>query len=83
MVAFIGALLLVFVICVDKKITHAEGWSLICYYFAYVTVVIVGAWIYRRQKAQRLQEPPVEVAAGDTIDEEVARGAQAIRMVLI
>ncbi|KNC97046.1 uncharacterized protein SPPG_07444 [Spizellomyces punctatus DAOM BR117] len=61
-VAFIGALLLVLIICADKKITHLEGWTLILYYMIYVTVVIVSAWIYRRQKAERLQSPPLEVS---------------------
>ncbi|TPX58479.1 hypothetical protein SpCBS45565_g07980 [Spizellomyces sp. 'palustris'] len=61
-VAFIGALLLVLIICADKKITHLEGWTLILYYVVYVTVVIVSAWVYRRQKAERLQSPPLEVS---------------------
>ncbi|KAI9098348.1 Sodium/calcium exchanger protein-domain-containing protein [Phlyctochytrium arcticum] len=55
-VAFIGALALVFAICADKKITHWEAWMLILYYFIYVLVVILGAWIYRKQKALRFQQ---------------------------
>ncbi|KAJ3011685.1 hypothetical protein HKX48_006709 [Thoreauomyces humboldtii] len=51
-VAFIGALILVLIICSDSQITNGEGWLLMAYYFAYVAVVVVGALIYQRQKAR-------------------------------
>ncbi|KAJ3160898.1 hypothetical protein HDU86_008260 [Geranomyces michiganensis] len=55
-VAFIGALILVLIICSDKKITQAEGWCLVAYYFAYVTVVVVGSLVYQRSKRKHDDE---------------------------
>ncbi|KAI8906512.1 Sodium/calcium exchanger protein-domain-containing protein [Powellomyces hirtus] len=66
-VAFIGALILVLIICSDKKITQGEGWSLIAYYFAYVTVVVVGAFVYQRHKARKLAR---ELVVVEDVDED-------------
>ncbi|KAJ3175248.1 hypothetical protein HDU87_006330 [Geranomyces variabilis] len=69
-VAFIGALILVLVICSDKKITQAEGWLLVAYYLAYVSVVVIGAYVYQRSKAARLaRETDRDVVGGD--DDEI------------
>ncbi|KAI8817846.1 Sodium/calcium exchanger protein-domain-containing protein [Fimicolochytrium jonesii] len=71
LIAFIGALILVLVICSDKKITLLEGCYLIAYYFIYVTVVVAGAYLYRRHKARRTDSATVAVDDED-VDDDVA-----------
>ncbi|KAJ3172006.1 hypothetical protein HDU88_006818 [Geranomyces variabilis] len=68
-VAFIGALILVLIICSDKKITQTEGWLLVAYYLAYVSVVVIGAYVYQRSKAARLAREADRDAVGGDDDE--------------
>merc|ERR1711964_178224 len=66
-VAFIGALVLVLFTCSDKKISQFEGWCLVAYYFAYVTVVVVGSYVYQRSKAKRLAQQQLQANLDDDV----------------
>ncbi|KAJ3075117.1 hypothetical protein HK102_005673 [Quaeritorhiza haematococci] len=69
-VFFIGAIVWVLVIVHDGKITLRESVWLIAYYFVYVTIVIVGHYIYRRQKAAKQQQKRRAVTLATEIDPE-------------
>ncbi|KAJ3042841.1 hypothetical protein HDV00_006401, partial [Rhizophlyctis rosea] len=59
-VSFIGAITFIIIITADGKITSWESYALIVYYLCYVGIVIVGAWIYGKQKAARVSQQQIE-----------------------
>ncbi|KAJ3267007.1 hypothetical protein HK104_005996, partial [Borealophlyctis nickersoniae] len=64
-VAFIGAILWILYVSMDQQITFGEGLALIVYYLLYVAMVVFGAWAYRKQKAERLQQTTEEIIDGE------------------
>ncbi|KAJ3057409.1 hypothetical protein HK097_007588 [Rhizophlyctis rosea] len=60
LIAFIGAISFMLIITADGKITRWESLGLIAYYLVYVTIVVLGAFIYGKQKAARVQQPALE-----------------------